>query len=340
MYKNKNYVQMKQSLITDFWKFTLSPDPEKYKAGVGKKLLTIFRLWAFTIVFVLAAGILSTSLMDMAGWGGENAIEETLDESFWLVLVLAGVAAPIYEEILFRGWLGRTGKWLTSFLLVFTTYFFLDSFLPIFDTIQSFISTRLESVISIDLSTTDIDGSEISTADAFSALGAMVAAAIGLTLTSVILALAFSNTMGEWGKKANTTHYRWAVWVSTILFGLIHIFNNSDLGQVWYLIPLIALPQTIGGIELAWVRTRFGLVWAIISHAINNLLLVGTAAIVVILPEGVDETNFDYSSLTGGQLGGVAVYAMCVLLVLVGVLAANIYNIIEWSRGRKTEKAS
>jgi membrane protease YdiL (CAAX protease family) len=67
-------------------------------------------------------------------------------------------------------------------------------------------------------------------------------------------------------------HYRWFVWGATLLFGLTHLGNYAPLAHPVGL--LVVLPQTIGGLLLAYTRTRLGLGAAIAHHAAYNALLL------------------------------------------------------------------
>lgn len=65
-----------------------------------------------------------------------------------------------------------------------------------------------------------------------------------------------------------TRHYGALVWGSTVLFGLIHLGNYEPLAHP--LGVLVVLPQAIGGLLLAYTRTRLGLGAAIAHHAAYN----------------------------------------------------------------------
>lgn len=67
-----------------------------------------------------------------------------------------------------------------------------------------------------------------------------------------------------------TRHFHWFVWGSTLLFGLIHLGNYEQLTHP--LGVLVVLPQTIGGLLLAYTRTRLGLRAAMAHHAAYNAL--------------------------------------------------------------------
>lgn len=65
-------------------------------------------------------------------------------------------------------------------------------------------------------------------------------------------------------------HFHWFVWATTLLFGLIHLGNFEPLTHP--LGVLVVLPQTIGGLLLAYTRIRLGLGAAMAHHAAFNAL--------------------------------------------------------------------
>ena len=69
-----------------------------------------------------------------------------------------------------------------------------------------------------------------------------------------------------------TRHFHWFVWGSTLLFGLMHLGNYEPLTHP--LGVLVVLPQTIGGLLLAYTRTRLGLGAAMAHHAAYNAVFL------------------------------------------------------------------
>lgn len=69
-----------------------------------------------------------------------------------------------------------------------------------------------------------------------------------------------------------TRHFHWFVWGSTLLFGLMHLGNYEPLAHP--LGVLVVLPQTIGGLLLAYTRTRLGLGAAMVHHAAYNAVFL------------------------------------------------------------------
>lgn len=69
-------------------------------------------------------------------------------------------------------------------------------------------------------------------------------------------------------------HFHWLVWGSSLVFALIHLGNYGPLTDPRGV--LVVSSQLIGGLTLAYVRTRIGLVPAMAYHAAYNaLLLIG-----------------------------------------------------------------
>ncbi len=69
-----------------------------------------------------------------------------------------------------------------------------------------------------------------------------------------------------------TRNFHWIVWVSSLAFGLIHLGSYEALTHP--LGVLVVLPQTIGGLLLAYTRTRLGLGAAMLHHAGYNAVFV------------------------------------------------------------------
>ncbi len=74
-----------------------------------------------------------------------------------------------------------------------------------------------------------------------------------------------------------TRHFALLVWASSVLFALVHLGNYPPLPYPAGL--LLVMPQMIGGLLLAYTRTRFGLRAAIAHHAaFNAVFLLADAA--------------------------------------------------------------
>ncbi len=72
-------------------------------------------------------------------------------------------------------------------------------------------------------------------------------------------------------------HFKYFFYASSLFFGLIHITNFS--GNINILIGLsiiLTLPQTISGLIFGYARMKYGLIYSIILHIINNSILIFT----------------------------------------------------------------
>ncbi len=190
------------------------------------------------VVFALDAGLGALAAV-LTGAADEvfPFLPAPLDEDIALAedLFLSLLFAPVIEELLFRGWLSGRRAALRFALYGFAAMglFMASLFAP-----------------------------------------PPVAAALGLAGVGVALAgvVHWSRTrhrdvaVPDWF----TRYFAWAVWGSSLVFGLIHLGNYEALSHP--LGVLVVLPQTIGGLLLAYTRTRLGLGAAIAHHAAYNAL--------------------------------------------------------------------
>jgi membrane protease YdiL (CAAX protease family) len=70
-------------------------------------------------------------------------------------------------------------------------------------------------------------------------------------------------------------HFRWLAWGSSLAFALLHLGNYEALTHP--LGVVVVMPLMLGGMLLAYTRTRLGLRAAIAQHAAYNAVLVGAA---------------------------------------------------------------
>lgn len=70
----------------------------------------------------------------------------------------------------------------------------------------------------------------------------------------------------------NPRYFKYAYYISFLLFGFVHIFNFEKIPSVW-IIPFLVLPQIISGIFLGFIRVKLALKWSIMLHAAHNFVL-------------------------------------------------------------------
>lgn len=77
--------------------------------------------------------------------------------------------------------------------------------------------------------------------------------------------------------------FKYAFYISVLLFGLVHIGNFQDIEGYYWLIPILVAPQISAGIFLGFIRTKLGLLWSILLHTAHNLILLGPFIVIKIL---------------------------------------------------------
>jgi len=68
-------------------------------------------------------------------------------------------------------------------------------------------------------------------------------------------------------------NYRSLIYFSSILFGLVHLTNFNLTFSILLLSPILMLPRIFTGFSLAFIRVKFGLVYAILFHSLFNAFL-------------------------------------------------------------------
>ena len=195
---------------------------------------------AVVFAFDVVTGVLVYAVTGVLDQGGVFLPEPLEFETTWAQdLVEFLIIAPLLEELAFRGWL--TGR-------IAALRFALHG---------------------------------------FAAMGLFVAAlyvpydyATPVALAGV--AAVFAGLI-QWGRTRHrdtavpawfARHFHWIVWGSSLVFGLIHLGNYEPLTHPFGV--LVVLPQTIGGLLLAYTRTRLGLGAAIAHHAAFNAVFLAT----------------------------------------------------------------
>jgi uncharacterized protein len=69
-------------------------------------------------------------------------------------------------------------------------------------------------------------------------------------------------------KRKNT--FKFAFYIFTILFGLIHITNYTITTSVILLTPFLVAPQLLVGAYFGFIRTKFHLGWSMLLHSAYN----------------------------------------------------------------------
>jgi len=143
------------------------------------------------------------------------------------------VLAPMLEEALFRGWM--SGR-------------------------RAALSFALAGLIALAL----LGGGLLIGGGAARWSGLAAAAVVLAGLVRWLAARTRETEIPAWF----TRHFALLVWASCVLFALIHLGNYPPL--VYPAGLLLVVPQLVGGLLLAYTRTRLGLEAAILQHAAFN----------------------------------------------------------------------
>ena len=157
-------------------------------------------------------------------------------------LIAPVLFAPVLEEVLFRSWL--SGRVAALRFLVYVV-------VAVAILIANYVVTKGEG----------------------SWLGIVVIAVVLLGLLHWGLTRKRDAAVPAWF----AAQFHWIVWGSTLLFGLVHLGNHAvptnPLGI------LVVLPQTLGGLLLAYTRTRLGFLAAVVHHSAFNAVWFGAGLI-------------------------------------------------------------
>ena len=219
----------------DGLRFALRPTPYASRHPWNAALVI-----ALASVFALDLAVDSAAMALIEAWDAKEGflpVPLEAEGSWGEELFQALLLAPLLEEALYRGWLtGRVAA------LRFAAFGFAAE--------ACFIASLWAGA---------------------AWEGALAAAGAGIALAGFVQWLVTRERDGAvpaWF----TRHFAVLVWGSSLLFAAIHLGNYEPLAHP--LGVLVVTPQLIGGLLLAYVRTRLGLRAAIMHHAAYNALFL------------------------------------------------------------------
>ncbi|MEM7730440.1 MAG: CPBP family intramembrane glutamic endopeptidase [Pseudomonadota bacterium] len=198
----------------------------------------LMQLLALSLAFVVVSSSVLGGIIAAVTGGVPENMNATLGEAEPVMLVLAAVLfAPVIEEVLFRSWLGGARLCLLG--------------LPV-----------LLSLLAVGTAAGQV--------------GPMLSFGLAGALSVLILSIArrYSELSPEAQRAARWRLFPTAFYGSALLFAMLHL-SNYEGGFSSPVMALAVLPQFVVGLVLGYVRMRFGLVAAIIFHALYNFVLVG-----------------------------------------------------------------
>jgi membrane protease YdiL (CAAX protease family) len=218
-------VNSKKSFFQNY--FFPQYNTSKHYKSFGERIAICIGLWALHFPIMLASGVISKSALTMAvNTVTEGLLENPIQFGFFSV-----IAAPILEEVIFRGFL--TKDRLIFLVMSACTYAGIANFLP-----QSLLSSIIQIVC-------------------------------------VLLFIGHNQKI----QRFVIDNYLVFYYLSVNIFALVHFTNYRDVSTLWFMIPLVVLPQYIGGMLFGYVRNKYGLICSIFTHSLHNGVLFGMAMI-------------------------------------------------------------
>ena len=231
-----------RGLLADISRFVWRPD---FRAAPVDWSRTAALALLILVVLDLTQFAIATRLLNALSAGGGAEVlppMKTPKGSLGTELFTGLLVAPLLEEVLFRGWLTGRGAGLR-----FAAYGFAGLALFAAGAAFAFLNPR--------------------------AVGAAGVLVVFAGLLHWLRTRTRDHAVPAWFRR----HFPWLVWGSSLLFGLIHLGNHEALTHP--LGVVVVLPQVIGGLLLAWTRTRLGLAAAIIHHAAFNAVWLAVKAL-------------------------------------------------------------
>lgn len=221
--------------LLDFWNFLRRPVAERMSAGIGQKLTLVVLIVALDILLSLA-----TSPLDFLIEAGGYTIESVQTEFDPLMALFGGVlVAPVSEEIYFRLGLAPNLLFLFISLVLSTVLYAPKLFAGVFSN---------ESL----------------------AIGANVVFYLALS-TGICLFFWVRERRGQRYADFFNRYVGWYYYLGTLLFALAHLGNYAQQPPLWA-VPLLVLPQLIGGLTYGYLRIRLGFWYGMLGHILTNLL--------------------------------------------------------------------
>ncbi len=245
------FMKKYKPLLTELLEYMARPKMEIDSKEIWYlRILNIIRLWSLAFVFAIFFALISNLLLRDAGYSQEDfkLAEIIADSSAWIILFLVVIWAPVSEEIAFRLWLKFSPfKWALgiSFLSLFLILLITPPFIPegtfILDSWQGIGNSLLLIFF----------------------LFVLIFSILNIKKVCLIVKVFFEK------------HFHIFFYSLALLFALIHITNyDVNLREIWYFAPILIFPQLLLSFVISFVRIKYGFIWALFTHALNNTIAI------------------------------------------------------------------
>jgi len=236
-----------QLILRDFWEFLKKPS--YFVSTPTFSLSLTFKLFiGFFIIRILGIILEIKGIHPLVLYITGHELQKQQQPDYGVVNLLVGalLSAPLFEETAYR-WGLRFSSVRTAVSLGLIAFYWL----PYGGTYSTTI-TRVWSSPGFYLMV---------------GMGLVV----GLTSFALLRIPYFEQRVGTWWKR----NFGAVFYVSSLLFGLMHIFNVREINPtVISLAFFITFQQILLGLFNGYVRMKFGFTQAIVQHALFNLVPV------------------------------------------------------------------
>lgn len=223
--------------------------PYRIESNLGFSPQNLMIVTTFFIVVFMCSMFLFVPLASLAGMNdSDHALTDLLaNQSKWMVALMAIVAAPVAEEMIFRYPLKyrRPAALLAIGFVIMVAYMLLS---------QVYTEPWLQSLM----------------------LGIFGSAVI------LIFMVFFTVESLERLETLVTNNFGKIFYMTAVLFAIIHFYNFQGDSAKLYLLPILVFPQMVLGLVLGYLRMRFGMWSNLYVHALNNAIPM---SIVLFFPE-------------------------------------------------------
>lgn len=274
------------------------------------KLWNTIRIWAVQFVLALSVSIVVTTIASLVGYNLEdsNKVYTALSQATIIYAIFQTVIyAPIVEEIAFRLML-KASPYRLAFGFVFLVFIILEILEAYGVRTLSLLYEQFTGITPVML---------------------LVFHFFLMTFVAIWLGffLSFFRNKGFF-TKLNTTYRPFLFYATTLIFGFIHIANFQDIGRIWYLIPILVLPQLVISPFIAYVRLSYGFKWAVLLHGFHNF--VATIPIIIIGNGILTQTSEGMVADPTGLFFGFLLAGLLIFMVI----ALNIQVLVEFFQTR------
>lgn len=223
------------TLIKEVIAFVISPNNKSKNLSVTEKLKSLILLFILKFTFTLLLIFIIRLFID-----NENIalIKLKSNLSPFLLFLIGVLLVPFIEEIIFRLSLIFKPIFLSLacsllFYIVLSKFYFKTNYL------------FLDSTLLLRL------------------VLALIIGILVFTITSKF----YNQLTIFWNN-----NFKWIYYISVIVFGFFHILNYQIGPQDFIIVPLLVLPQLLGGVILGFIRIKYGFVYCCIFHSCFNVL--------------------------------------------------------------------